>query len=69
MKFEIIRSGSKGNATLLFIGNKIFLIDMGICLKTLKTVNFSTSKFFNGFKNVFNALGYRLKVSVFDFKN
>lgn len=40
MKFEIIRSGSKGNATLLFIGNKIFLIDMGICLKTLnETLN------------------------------
>lgn len=36
MKFIIVRSGSKGNATLVIDQGCVLLIDMGICLKTLK---------------------------------
>lgn len=36
MRVVIIRSGSKGNATLLEIGKHLFLIDMGTSLKNLK---------------------------------
>lgn len=36
MRSVIIRSGSKGNATLLEIGEHLFLIDMGTALKNLK---------------------------------
>lgn len=34
--FDIIASGSKGNATLVFADNHLFLIDLGITLKQLK---------------------------------
>ena len=34
--FDIIASGSKGNATLVFADNHLFLIDFGITLKQLK---------------------------------
>lgn len=33
--FDIIASGSKGNATLVFANNHLFLIDLGITLKRL----------------------------------
>ena len=36
MFFDIIASGSKGNATLLFSGENIFLIDFGITNKRLE---------------------------------
>lgn len=36
MFFDIIASGSKGNATLVFSHNTIILIDLGITLKRLK---------------------------------
>ena len=34
--FDIISSGSKGNATLVFADDHLFLIDLGIPLKQLK---------------------------------
>ncbi len=36
MYFDIISSGSKGNATLIFDGGTLILIDMGITLKRLE---------------------------------
>ena len=36
MKFIVIQSGSKGNATLVIDRGRVLLIDMGITLRTLK---------------------------------
>ena len=36
MYFDVINSGSKGNATLVFTNDNIILIDMGICISTLE---------------------------------
>lgn len=36
MKFTVIQSGSKGNATLIIDQGRVLLIDMGITLKVLK---------------------------------
>lgn len=36
MYFDVINSGSKGNATLIFTKSSILLIDMGICISTLE---------------------------------
>lgn len=36
MKILVVRSGSKGNATLVIDKGRVLLIDMGICLKALK---------------------------------
>ena len=36
MKFYVIQSGSKGNATIIDNEGRLLLIDMGICLKSLK---------------------------------
>lgn len=36
MKILVVSSGSKGNATLIIDEGRVLLIDMGICLKTLK---------------------------------
>lgn len=36
MKILVVESGSKGNATLVIDKGRVLLIDMGICLKTLK---------------------------------
>jgi len=36
MKILVIQSGSKGNATLVIDQGRVLLIDMGICLSTLK---------------------------------
>lgn len=37
MRFIVVRSGSKGNATLIINEGRVLLIDMGICLKDLKS--------------------------------
>lgn len=36
MYFDVINSGSKGNATLIFSKESLILIDMGICISTLE---------------------------------
>ena len=36
MKFIVIQSGSKGNATLVIDQGRVLLIDMGITLRVLK---------------------------------
>ena len=38
MKILVVRSGSKGNATLIYDEGRLLLIDMGVCLRTLKDV-------------------------------
>lgn len=36
MFFDVIASGSKGNATLIFTSNNLFLIDMGVAIQDLE---------------------------------
>ena len=44
MKFIIVESGSKGNATLLIHGSHILLIDMGVSLSSLRSALNSINK-------------------------
>ena len=44
MKIYVIKSGSKGNATLIYDEGRLLLIDMGICLRDLKAACNSIGK-------------------------
>ena len=51
MFFDIINSGSKGNATLVFTKEATILIDMGIPIKVIEDElnKFNSASFFNTF--------------------
>lgn len=44
MKILVVKSGSKGNATLIYDEGRLLLIDMGICLRDLKAACNSIGK-------------------------